>query len=84
MFQDLANETPKVAAALCAKFLHGVRAKHPVALELRFGEKLVCGALMRESFVSFEVFVNVARFIAITGRLDVNDDTVGSSRTVDH
>ncbi len=82
--QDLANKILKAAAAICAKFLHGVRAKHPIALELRFGEKLVCGALVREGFVPFEVFVNVARFIAITRRLDVNDDPVGSSRTVDH
>src|SRR5206468_11663690 len=83
MLQDLANKTLKVAAASCAKILHRVRAKHSVALELRFGEKLVRGALVREGFVPFEVFVNVARFIAITRRLDVNDDPVRSGRTID-
>ncbi len=84
MFQDFANKTLKVAAAICAESLHRVRAKHSVALELRFGEKLVCGALVWKSFVPFEVFVNVTRFIAITHWLDVNDDPVGSRRTVDH
>jgi hypothetical protein len=84
MLQDFANKTLKVSAAICAKFLYRVRAKHSVALELRFGEKLVCGALVRKGFVPFELFVNVTWFIAITRRLDVNDDAIGSSRTVDH
>ena len=49
-----------------AEFLHRVRAKHPVAFELRLGEKLVSGALVRKCFAPLKVFVDVARLIAVT------------------
>src|SRR5438132_10105546 len=66
--ENIANETAKIAAAIGAEFFHRVRAEHPIALKLRFGEKLIARALMRERRVPLEVFVDVAWFIAITSR----------------
>jgi hypothetical protein len=73
----MANEAAKIGAALCAQLVHRVRAKHPITFELRFGEELVRGAFVRERFAPLEVLVDVARFIAITHRLDMNDNAVG-------
>src|SRR4029077_4880176 len=73
----------KIAGAVRAQFLHRVCAKHSVALELRLGEELISGALVRECFAPLKIFVDVARLIAVTRRLDVNDDAIGSGRTVD-
>ena len=60
------------------------RAKHPITLELRFGEELVRGAFVRERFAPLEVLIDVAQFIAVTRRLDINHNAIGSSRTVYH
>ena len=81
--QDLTSEAPKIVVAVRAEFLHRVRAKHSIAFELRLGEKLVSGALVRECFAPLKVFVDVARLIAVTRRLDVNDDAIRSGGTVD-
>jgi hypothetical protein len=81
--KDLTSETPKIDVAVRAELLHRVRAKHSVAFELRLGEKLVSGALVPECFAPLKVFVDVARLIAVTRRLDVNDDAIGSGGTVD-
>ena len=61
--QDVTSEAPKIAAAVRAEFLHRIRAKHPVAFELRFREKLV-SVLVGEGFAPLKVCVNVARFVA--------------------
>jgi len=82
--EDVANKTAEIAAAICAKFFHGVRAKHAIALKLRFGEKLIGRALVREGFARLELFVDVAGFIPITSRFDVNDNAIGSGGTVHH
>ena len=82
--EDETNEAAKIAAALCAQLVHRVHAEHPIAFELRFGEELVRGAFVRERFAPLEVFIDVARFIAITRRLDINDNAIGSSGTVYH
>jgi hypothetical protein len=79
----IAIETPKISIAICAKLLHRVRPKHSIAFELRFGEELVSGALVRECFAPLKVFVDVARLIAVTRRFDVKDDAIRSSGTVD-
>ena len=81
--EELTSETPKIAGAVRAKFLHRVRAKHSIAFELRFGEKLVRGALVREGFAPLKVFVDVAWLIAVTRRLDVNDDAIWSGGAID-
>src|SRR4029077_5581364 len=81
--KDLTSETPKIVAAIRAEFLHRVRPKHSIAFELRLGEKLVSGALVRECFAPLKIFVNVARLIAVTRRLNVNDDAIWSGGTVD-
>ncbi len=80
--EDVANERAKIAAALCAELVHRVRAKHPITFKLRFGEELVRGAFVRECFAPLEVLIDVARFVAITRRLDINDNAIGSSGTV--
>src|ERR1700742_4067229 len=69
-----------------ADSLHDVRAEHTVALELRFSEKLVGSGFVRESPVSHCVVVNVARFLAIKGGLDVNQIAIrrGIVRAVIH
>ncbi len=81
--QDVSSEAPKIAAAVRAEFLHRVCAEHSVAFELRLGEELISGALVRECFAPLKVFVDVARLIAVTRRLDVNDDAIRSGGTVD-
>jgi hypothetical protein len=43
--QDLSREAPKIATAVRAESPHRVRAKHSVALELRFREKLISRAI---------------------------------------
>ena len=67
--QDIAGEASKIAAGFPAEFLHRVRAEHAVALELRLGEKLVSGALVRKCFAPLKVFVDIARLIT-DGYLD--------------
>src|SRR5262249_60367212 len=81
--QDITREAPKIATAVRAEFLHRVCPEHSVALELRLREKLVSGALVRECFAPLKVFVDVPRLITVTDWLDVNNDAVGSSGTVD-
>ena len=81
--KDLTSETPKIDVAVRAELLHRVRAKHSVAFELRLAEKLVSGALVPECFAPLKVFVDVARLIAVTRRLDVNDDAIRSRGPVD-
>jgi hypothetical protein len=81
--KDVTSETPKIAGAVRAEFLHRVCAKHSVAFELRLGEELISGALVRECFAPLKIFVDVARLIAVTSRLDVNDDAIGSGGTID-
>ena len=81
--KDLTSELSKIAGAVRAEFLHRVRAEHPIAFELRLGEKLISGALVRECFAPLEIFVDVPGLIAITRRLDVNDDAIRSGGNVD-
>ena len=59
--QDVTSEAPKIAAALRAEFLHRVRAEHSVAFELRLGEELVSGGLVREGDAPLKIFVDVTR-----------------------
>ena len=77
MLLNFLYEIRKVFNRLLAKILHCIEAEHAVTLELRFGEKLVSGALVRKSFAPLKVFVNVARFFAIAGGLYVNNYAVG-------
>ena len=74
---------PALAGAVRAEFLHRVRTEHPIAFELRFREKLVNSAFVRERFAPLEIFVDVPGLIAVTRRLDVNDDAIRSRGTVD-
>jgi hypothetical protein len=91
MMLDTASKLAKIfqifldnsSVAIGAQLLHRVCAEHSIALELRLGEKLVSGALVRECFAPLKVFVNVARLIAVTCWLDVNDDAIRSGGTVD-
>ena len=76
MLLNFLYEIRKVFNRVLAKILHCIEAEHAVALELRFGEKLIARALVRECFALLKVFVDVARFIAVTCRFDVNDDAV--------
>ena len=77
MLLNFLYEIRKAFNRLFAKSLHCIDAEHAVTLELRFGEKLVRGALVRECFAPLKVFVNVAWFFAIAGWLYVNDYAVG-------
>ncbi len=79
--ENLFDKLAKICRAAGAKFFNGIRAKHSVTLELRFGEKLVSRALVRECFAPLKVFVNVAWFVAVTRRLDVNNNAIGRVRT---
>ena len=81
--EDLTSELSKITGAVRAEFLHRVRAEHPITFELRFREKLVSGAFVRERFTPLKVFVDVPGLIAITRRLNVNDDAIRSGGTVD-
>ena len=77
MLLNFLYEIRKVFNRLLAKILHCIEAEHAVTLELRFGEKLVSGALVRKSFAPLKVFVNVARFITVTRWLYVNNYAFG-------
>src|SRR5437870_4795272 len=81
-FENVTNEAAKISIAICAKLPHGVCTKHPIALELRLRKELVACALVRERRIGLKVFVDVARFVAVTNRLDVNDDSIRSVGTV--
>ncbi len=77
MLLNFLYEIRKVFNRVLAKILHCIEAEHAVALELRFGEKLIARALVRECFALLKVFVDVARLIAIAGWLYVNNYAVG-------
>ena len=57
--------------------------EHAIAFKLRLGEELITRALVRERWIGFKVFVDVARFVAVTSRLDVNDNAIRRIRAVD-
>src|SRR5882724_397788 len=82
MLLNFLYEIRKVSNRLLAKILHCIEAEHAVTLELRFGEKLIGGALVRECFAPLKVFVNVAWFFAVTRRFDVNENAVRSLLSV--
>jgi len=80
--QDLPHKITKIAAAICAKFPHRIRAKHSVAFELRFGKKLIARALVWERLAPLKVFVDVTWFMAVTSGFDINNHTIGHPGTV--
>ena len=73
-----ARNSRKSPAPLVHSFFIVCAAEHSIAFELRLGEKLVSRALVRECYAPLKVFVDVARLIAVTRRLYVNNYAIRS------
>lgn len=56
--------------------------KHAVTLKLQLGEKLVLRGVAREGFAGLDVFVDVARIVALTSQFDVNEHAVHGTGAV--
>ena len=65
--------------AVFQDFVHGVKAQHAVAFQLRLAEPLVARRLVRESGMRGGVITDVDRLVLLDQRLDVNELSVLSS-----
>src|SRR5947209_2264267 len=83
MLLDFGDEFRKSSYRPRADQVHGMDAEHAIAFKLRFAEELVRRAFVRETRIRLEIFVNIARFVAVAGRLDVDDQAIWRIFAVD-